>query len=268
MKVRLDFVTNSSSSSFVFGEAGKDTGVTGQKVLDYAVGCCDLLLNAVADMNNAFSLSKHKDQLLLMRKLEKQVDVLHEEASGYGLSIEHVEELLEAIDKIYDITYDLYERLVETVVYKRTIKDIYNKYHFNDYYAYANDFAVGFMDLYEEVGQINWLKELRNKGLKEHIVDFRMPVGKNMGDFVYEMIGWYSWTGDESLKDKQGTEEYKYVHNDYIMEEDISKHLDLAAISLNQIGEVALLGYYSGSLPGILNHMLAIKASRYSTHMG
>lgn len=267
MKIRLDFVTNSSSSSFIFGEPGKNTGITGKDVLDYSVNCCNIILDSVKFMDDTLYSSKYKDDWVIVRKAREQIDRIKSQIYEHKLTEHRLYYLIDIIRRLEDVIYDKYENIVETPIYRQTVEEIYRLYKYSDYFMDEYEFEYSFNNLYMEEYRIEQVVFLRDESLKKHVVDFRLNVENNMVDSVIEMLGWYSWRGDTSLIDKQGTEEYKYKHSTDVYES-AYKEINLSELCLNQMGEVAILGYEDSSMPEILNIMLSYMAHLFCIHMG
>lgn len=233
MKVRYDFVTNSSSSSFIFGEPGGHK----LKVEDVVTLVKDLAKKVVAVT----------DQLHSLIKADKYLYTL-------------VEEYKNATS--YERKYELEDKIEETWVIE-TIKAQMKEQKIID----DTDDTESAKELAEEVlmvylgtysGELEKIKEIAESTdkyslpIKSEIIDLRKD-SSIVSEYAEDIIGWYEYEDeckdikDKMLKDKESLTAQQIAHKYF--------------------GEIAIMGE-CGYIPDLIATLLYDKVKFGCNHMG
>lgn len=232
MKVRYDFVTNSSSSSFIFGEPGGHK----LKVEDVVTLIKDLAKKLVAVT----------DQLDSLIKADKYLYTL-------------VEEYKNATS--YERKYELEDKIEETWVIE-TIKAQLKEQKIID----DTDDTESAKELAEEVlmvylgtysGELEKIKEIAESTdkyslpIKSEIIDLRKD-SSIVSEYAEDIIGWYEYEDEcKDIKDKMLKD----------------KELTAQQIAHKYFGEIAIMGE-CGYIPDLIATLLYDKVKFGCNHMG
>lgn len=232
MKVRYDFVTNSSSSSFIFGEPGGYK----LKVEDVVTLIKDLAKKLVAVT----------DQLDSLIKADKYLYTL-------------VEEYKNATS--YERKYELENKIAETWVIE-TIKAQLKEQKIID----DTDDTESAKELAEEVlmvylgtysGELEKIKEIAESTdkyslpIKSEIIDLRKD-SSIVSEYAEDIIGWYEYEDEcKDIKDKMLKD----------------KELTAQQIAHKYFGEIVIMGE-CGYIPDLIATLLYDKVKFGCNHMG
>lgn len=247
MKVRYDFVTNSSSSSFIFGEPGGHK----LKVEDVVTLIKDLAKKLVAVT----------DQLDSLIKADKYLYTLVEEYKN-ATSYERKYELEDKIEETWVI-----ETIKAQLKEQKIIDDTDNTDDTNDTYDIVVVDGIDDTELAEDIlmiylgnysGELEKIKEIAESTdkyslpIKSEIIDLRKD-SSIVSEYAEDIIGWYEYEDeckdikDKMLKDKESLTAQQIAHKYF--------------------GEIAIMGE-CGYIPDLIVTLLYDKVKFGCNHMG
>lgn len=232
MKVRYDFVTNSSSSSFIFGEPGGHK----LKVEDVVTLIKDLAKKLVAVT----------DQLDSLIKADKYLYTLVEEyknATSYERKYE-LEDKIEETWVIETIKVQLKEqKIIDDTDDTESAKEL------------AKEVLMVYLGTYS--GELEKIKEIAESTdkyslpIKSEIIDLRKD-SSIVSEYAEDIIGWYEYEDEcKDIKDKMLKD----------------KELTAQQIAHKYFGEIAIMGE-CGYIPDLIATLLYDKVKFGCNHMG
>lgn len=232
MKVRYDFVTNSSSSSFIFGEPGGHK----LKVEDVVTLIKDLAKKLVAVT----------DQLDSLIKADKYLYTLVEEyknATSYERKYE-LEDKIEETWVIETIKAQLKEqKIIDDTDDTESAKEL------------AKEVLMVYLGTYS--GELEKIKEIAESTdkyslpIKSEIIDLRKD-SSIVSEYAEDIIGWYEYEDEcKDIKDKMLKD----------------KELTAQQIAHKYFGEIAIMGE-CGYIPDLIATLLYDKVKFGCNHMG
>lgn len=237
MKVRYDFVTNSSSSSFIFGEPGGHK----LKVEDVVTLIKDLAKKLVAVT----------DQLDSLIKADKYLYTLVEEYKN-ATSYERKYELEDKIEETWVI-----ETIKAQLKEQKIIDDTDDSYDIVvvDDTELAEDILMVYLGNYS--GELEKIKEIAESTdkyslpIKSEIIDLRKD-SSIVSEYAEDIIGWYEYEDEcKDIKDKMLKD----------------KELTAQQIAHKYFGEIAIMGE-CGYIPDLIATLLYDKVKFGCNHMG
>lgn len=232
MKVRYDFVTNSSSSSFIFGEPGGHK----LKVEDVVTLIKDLAKKLVAVT----------DQLDSLIKADKYLYTLVEEYKN-ATSYERKYELGDKIEETWVI-----ETIKAQLKEQKIIDDTDDTESAKEL---AKEVLMVYLGTYS--GELEKIKEIAESTdkyslpIKSEIIDLRKD-SSIVSEYAEDIIGWYEYEDEcKDIKDKMLKD----------------KELTAQQIAHKYFGEIAIMGE-CGYIPDLIATLLYDKVKFGCNHMG
>ncbi len=239
MKYRLDFVTNSSSSSFIFGKPNENT----------------------ITINDAYNIIKKlaSDLIEIIDAIDKTVSTISE-FKEYYLNLRGHKNILSR--------FDVYDRLRNDKNFYQIVMEKFKKYNIalqddskkpNTGFTYTS-----FLFCYTDNYDISWIRRIAKNGYLFCCdeVDFKEANSLDNEQFkerVEECLDWYLPRGT--------LDDYREFDWDFGELKEFRKDVSVYALAHQYLGEIALLGD-DPCMPSFLYDYLKTKIKYACMHMG
>ena len=276
-------MTNSSSSSFIFGEP-KGNIFTYQRVYDIFWMCCTVLINSVEDFKKYLAENDRKVYSMVVKSLyyDKKAILLQEERSNSETVIDRTEDSVYNLIEAYnEKSTDIMDKIYEEAGYRKAIEYIYKKYDYENLGVEdIDDFLYSFDGICLDFYRTRQLYELK-EDIKSHIIDFHSEDVADFDEDIDEILSWFDNKWDSKLTSVEGTSAYYWrqylieasnrmgdTEEDKAIIKELRSKFSYNALALEHLGEVAILGYEETTLPELLNDMLKALSTTSCIHMG
>lgn len=306
MKVRLDFVTNSSSSSFIFGEPGKISGMTKEDIIkgikDYANKLSEM--RKFMDDRAQSKDIKFYNKILECRELERDYheSLLDNHSDLKCFKCKSFSDIgkcrrckKDKNGRIFQLHYHLEKEIKESDIFKDLLKEAIDKY-IKELNIDESDYEYFFTDYYLGLSDWESIEKFVKSDVENLITDFKETYMQDNDGYsdIRELLDWYGWDNRDDLseQDKKEEEVYKLANSGYmewcesyssncdkdcekcnkLMEEKIEEasktKINMNKIVFNHLGEYGIYGLWEGDIPYLIVLYLYKAARLGCNHMG